>query len=704
MNYDFAHVEEFNMPKTVLEGIKSKGIKYFTPPQADALRAGLLKWRNLLVVAPTASGKTLIGELAVVNAALNGGIGIYTTPLKALASEKFEEFKFWESYGFKVGISTGDYDESGEYLKKYDILITTYERLDSILRHRPTWLSRVRTLVVDELHNVGDSDRGPILELICARVLTLGAQIVGLSATIGNPESIAKWLNAELVVSDWRPVKLIEGFYDRRRNVIEFNDGRLEVVNNDLITHCVRQALDEDYQLLIFKQSRKQAETTAYKLVELVKNSLKADPTPLIDMIKSESPSRSEVESLTKLICCGVSYHHAGLSPIARRVIEEGFRKGLIRVVIATPTLAAGINVPARRVLIYTRRFEEGFMKPISIMEYKQMGGRAGRPQFDPYGEVVIADVATAAEGRKYIYGKVEEVTSALTTMRSLRIHLLASIAAGYVRNEKELDRFFSKTLAFNSPVFVVSRSSIHRVIDELASMGMLKLEGKDYIPTELGITVSNLYVDPLTARIIIKYLSYVDDVKDLYYLHLISITPDFNRVRITGYSRLEEDALSLSDLGLIPDINVVKEVNYNDWLRGFKIALILNDWINELDEDSIIRKYDIGLGDLLTITDTSSWIAHAASAICRTAQLKRHGEKFEVLSKRIDVGVKEDVLELTQLKGVGRVRARILLESGFRTLEDLAKADPSRLARLPTFGEKLAYDLIAQAKELIRR
>ncbi|MEM4856246.1 MAG: DEAD/DEAH box helicase, partial [Sulfolobales archaeon] len=90
MNYDFAHVEEFNMPKTVLEGIKSKGIKYFTPPQADALRAGLLKWRNLLVVAPTASGKTLIGELAVVNAALNGGIGIYTTPLKALASEKFE--------------------------------------------------------------------------------------------------------------------------------------------------------------------------------------------------------------------------------------------------------------------------------------------------------------------------------------------------------------------------------------------------------------------------------------------------------------------------------------------------------------------------------------------------------------------------------------------------------------------------------------
>ncbi|MEM1983231.1 MAG: DEAD/DEAH box helicase [Sulfolobales archaeon] len=702
MSSSFRNVEEFNIPETILEGIKSKGIKWFTPPQADALNAGLLKWRNVLVVAPTASGKTLIGEIALLNAVLNDGIGIYTTPLKALATEKFEEFKSWRNYGVKIGISTGDYDESGESLGKYDILVTTYEKLDSILRHRPEWINRVKTLVVDELHNVGDSDRGPILELICARVLLLGAQIIGLSATIGNPEAIAKWLNAELVLSDWRPVKLIEGFYDRKRNVIEFNDGRLEVVDTDIITHCVKQALDEDYQLLIFKQSRKQAETTAYKLAELVKGAIKADPSYLVDIIKSESPSRSEAESLIKLISYGVSYHHAGLSAIARKVIEEGFRDGVIKVVVATPTLAAGINVPARRVLVYTRRFENGFMKPISIMEYKQMGGRAGRPQFDPYGEVILVDVASPAEGRKYIYGKVEGVTSALTSMRALRIHLLASIASGYLRSDKELDKFFSKTLAFNTPAFVVSRLSIGKVIEELASMNMLEYEDGEYRPTELGVAVSSLYIDPLTAKIIIKYLDGVGDVKDIYYLHLISMTPDFSRTRITGYNRLEDDALSLSDLGLIPDFSIVKEIDYDDWLRGFKMASILSEWVNEVDEDTIIKKYDIGLGDLLTMTDTGSWIAHAASVVCRVVNLRNHARNLELLSKRIEVGVKEDVLELTQVKGVGRVRARILFESGFRNLRDLANADPKRLANLPTFGEKLAHDIVNQAKGLL--
>ncbi len=703
MNDDLEMVNDFNLPEVILEGLKAKGITRLTPPQADSLRAGLLKWKNLLVVAPTASGKTLIGELALVNAALNGGIGVYTTPLKALASEKFEEFKFWRNYGLSVGISTGDYDESGESLGRYDILVTTYEKLDSVLRHRPSWLSRVRTLVVDELHNVGDSERGPIVELICARVSMLDAQIVGLSATIGNPESIARWLNAELILSDWRPVKLVEGFYDRRRNVIEFNDGRLETVSDDLLTHCVRRALEEDYQLLIFKQSRKQAEATAYKLAELVKGSLKVESDPLLDVVRSESPTRSESESLGRLLCYGVSYHHAGLSPIARKVIEEGFRRGLVKIVVATPTLAAGINVPARRVLVYTRRYEDGFMKPISVMEYKQMGGRAGRPQYDPYGEVVIADVPTPTEGRKYIYGKVENVTSALTNLRSLRIHLLASIASGYVGSKRELDEFFSKTLAFNSPTFLISRTGIHRVIDELISMKMLESNGSEYRPTVLGIAVSKLYIDPLTAKIIIKCLDGVDGVKDLYYLHLISITPDFSRVRVTGYGKLEDDALSLSDLGLIPDVGQVREVNYEDWLRGFKIALILNDWINEVDEDTIVRKYDIGLGDLLTITDTGSWIAHAAGVICRTVDLKTHGKRLEVLARRIDVGVKEDALELTSIKGIGRVRARILVEGGFKTLGDLARADPARLARLPTFGDKLANEVVSQANELIK-
>jgi len=703
---EVAEVNGLNLPHVIKEGLNARGIKYLTPPQVSALRAGLLNWGNVVVVAPTASGKTLIAEMALINAVLNGGIGVYATPLKALASEKFVEFRFWERFGVRVGISTGDYDEVGESLGRYDVIVTTYERLDSILRHKPSWVARVRTVVVDELHNVGDEERGPVVELICARALTLGKQVVGLSATVGKPEVLARWLGADLVVSDWRPVKLIEGFYDRRRRVIEFNDGRLEGVEGDLIEHCVKKALDEDYQLLIFKQSRRDAEAVALKIAGMVSGLNNANDLlkDLLDILKRESPSRSEVESLTQLLNRGIAYHHAGLSLTARRVIEDGFRGRLIKVVVATPTLAAGINLPARRVLIYTKRFEGGYMRPISVAEYKQMAGRAGRPQYDPFGEAVVADPQSASEGRKYVEGRPEEVTSALLSQRALRIHVLATVASGYARSINDLDTFFSKTLAYNTPKYIMSRHGVRRIIDMLRDMGMIREVNGEYLPTELGDAVTKLYVDPLTAKVILEGLEGFDEVKDIYYLHLIALTPDFNRVRVSGYTKLEDEALSALDSGLIPDISYVKGVDYHDWLRGFKIALILSDWINEVDEDRITWKYNIGPGDLTSIIDTATWLAYAASKVCSVVGLYKHSARLDLLTKRIEVGVKEDVLELTLIKGVGRVRARILMSNGIRSLEDLAKASPSKIAALPTFGEKLAHDVINQAKAILSK
>ncbi|MEM1610548.1 MAG: DEAD/DEAH box helicase, partial [Sulfolobales archaeon] len=143
-------IELVDLPENIKSRLIKRGYKSLTPPQAEAIRRGLLHGKNLVVSAPTASGKTLIAEIALVNSYLLGGIGIYTCPLKALANEKYLEFKDWEEVlGLRVGISTGDYDRSGDELGSYDIIITTYERLDSILRHRPKWLSRVRVLVID---------------------------------------------------------------------------------------------------------------------------------------------------------------------------------------------------------------------------------------------------------------------------------------------------------------------------------------------------------------------------------------------------------------------------------------------------------------------------------------------------------------------------------------------------------------------------
>ena len=689
----------------IIKGLRLRGIERFTPPQREALAKGLLRGRSIVVASPTASGKTLIAELALVNAALSGRIGVYATPLKALASEKFEEFRFWERFGLRIGISTGDFEEPGEFLGRYDIVVATYERLDSIFRHRPRWLERLGVVVIDELHTINDGERGPIVELIATRALHMDRQIVGLSATIGNPESLARWLGAELVVSDWRPVKLIEGFYDKRRRVIEFEDGRVEEVRApDLLTHVAGEALREGYQALIFLQARRRAENVAAKLAGLVSRHLDSEDrrrlSKLVEELREASPSATEREKLAPLIESGVSFHHAGLSYGARRVIERGFRDGLIRIVSATPTLAAGINMPARRVVVYTRRFEQGYMRPISVAEYKQMAGRAGRPQFDPYGESIIAD-APPYEARRYIRSRPEPVVSKLWNDRALRIHVLATVVSKYARSVAEIVEFFSKTFGAQDYRFLLSQSRVRKVISELGSMGMLEV-GDEIRATPLGEAVSKLYIDPLTADKIIKSLRGADSTEDLFYLHLIASTPDFSRVRITRYYDLEDEAVYLASEGVLIE-PPLDDVGFEEWLRAYKVARILEAWINEVDEDTIVERFGIGPGDLATIVDTAAWLLNAASVICRIAGVGVHAGRLEILAKRVESGVKEDLLDLVRVRGIGRVRARVLANAGIRSVEKLISTPLERLARLPSFGERVAARILEEARKLVR-
>ncbi len=184
------------------------------PAQEKAVKKGLLAGKNLLVCTPTASGKTLIAELAALKAILTReGKAIYIVPLKALASEKYKEFR--KKYGglCRIGISIGDLDSSDTYLANYDLVIVTSEKLDSLIRHRAEWIREVAVIIVDEIHLMNDPGRGPTLEILITilRQLLKNIQIVALSATVGNPKELAEWLDAELVVDDWRPVKLEKG-------------------------------------------------------------------------------------------------------------------------------------------------------------------------------------------------------------------------------------------------------------------------------------------------------------------------------------------------------------------------------------------------------------------------------------------------------------------------------------------------------------
>lgn len=191
-------------------------IKELRPCQEKSINAGLLEYKNQLICTPTASGKTLIAEMAAIQHITSGkGKAIYIVPLKALASEKYKSFK--ERYGHlvKVGMSVGDIDSSDNYLGNFDFIICTAEKFDSLLRHHTPWLKYISCLIVDEIHLLNDPGRGPTVEIILTLIkhLIKNIQIIGLSATIGNPKQLSDWLDAELIEDNWRPTKLKHGIY-----------------------------------------------------------------------------------------------------------------------------------------------------------------------------------------------------------------------------------------------------------------------------------------------------------------------------------------------------------------------------------------------------------------------------------------------------------------------------------------------------------
>ncbi|MBR9677543.1 DEAD/DEAH box helicase [Candidatus Woesearchaeota archaeon] len=204
---------EHKIPKEIYTSLELRGFQTLRPSQIKAIDAGLFEKKNLLVCTPTGSGKTLVAELAFIDSIKHGGKTVYIVPLKALASEKFKEFKKYYP-NIKTALSIGDYDKNEERLANYDLIITTSEKLDSLIRHHTPWISKVNLVIIDEIHLLNDPSRGPTLEILITLLKKLlKAQFIGLSATIGNPKELADWLSAELVEDGWRPVELKHAVY-----------------------------------------------------------------------------------------------------------------------------------------------------------------------------------------------------------------------------------------------------------------------------------------------------------------------------------------------------------------------------------------------------------------------------------------------------------------------------------------------------------
>ncbi len=681
--------------------LADQGIESLYPPQEEAWKA--IGQGNVVAAIPTASGKSLIAYLAILHQWLRTGKkALYIVPLRALASEKYEELKAFEALGITVGLATGDPDEKDPRAGRNDVIVCTSEKADALLRHRTEWALDVGCVVADEVHLVNDPSRGPTLEVILSRFHALtDAQIIALSATVGNVDELARWLDARLVQSDWRPVDLRRGTYFGDN--LEFEDAppRHLAAGRDPVTSLVEDAINEGGQCLVFVSTRRSAEAQAQRLGGAVRALL--DEAHLSRLKEAAKELGDDLEGsllqrkLRKMVEAGVAFHTAGLDAKQRRFVEQRFRNGDLKVLCATPTLAAGVNTPARRVIIRDlMRFEVGYgNRPLPIMEVHQMMGRAGRPRYDPYGEAVLLckslEMKDAAV-EEYLHGEPEDLTSKLAGESALRIHTLASIASGYCDTQEALESWLAGTLWSQQVNDWVIRDRLEEVLWFLEDNGFVDFDNQRYEPTVLGRRTSELYIDPASALRLRQSLQTVGDPTVFGLLEVTSGCPEVYPL----YLRKNDDWVQARyyeeyDNRLLPE-----PVDVEDAMSHAKTACLLLDWINETHQRDVEEKYQIGPGDVRLRVETTNWLLHAYGEFARSFR-PEWSRPIQDLALRVQHGVRADALPMLRLKGVGRIRARTLIREGFRTPNDLKGVPLERLARLPGFGDRLARSILRQ-------
>ena len=696
------NIDKLKLPESAIKFLKSQGYTKLYPPQADSVKSGLLDGKSILVSAPTASGKTLIAMLAIMSYLSNHkGKVIYLSPLRALAAEKFTEFKKLEKVALgnkvKVAISTGDFENIEKNLEISNLLILTNEKMDSIIRHSAEWVDEIGLVISDEVHLIGDENRGPTLEMILTqlKLLETKPQIVGLSATITNSDEIADWLECTLVKNDWRPVPLSEGVCDEGQ--VTMSDGKTFEVERTLMGTPIDlgvQSVKQGGQSLVFAETRVRSKSLATKAADTIFQML--DKKEILELEKTSKKLLSEnehtelVKTLALLVKKGVAFHHAGLNQKCRQIIEGEFRKGTIKLLSSTPTLAAGVNLPARRVVISNiNRYNAkvGANRPISILEYKQLCGRAGRPQYDDYGEsIIVGNGNTEDLIEYYINGEPEPIISKITDDKSLRTHILSVIVTHPGIKKEDILEFFLQTLGGLQTRKPTLKFAIDISLRFLSSKFLIIKKGERYAATEFGKKTSMLYIDPLTATYFRDSIENVSQERKhtFGFLHLITNCEEF----FPKFSLRQKDYETASLMIENNSSQLLEPISEYDCSRSL---LALQSWITESTELSLSDSLGMESGDVHRMTENANWLSYCLREISKHVERVDLLEELSDLRNRVVYGIREELLDLVKVKGIGRVRARILFKHGIKNLEDLRKIPVNKLGEIDKIGSTIA-------------
>lgn len=425
----------------------------FDPFQLQAMRA-FLEGRSVMVAAPTGTGKTVVAEFGVYETFRRGARVIYTTPIKALSNQKFRDLR--AIYGENVGLLTGDVTEN----PRAPILVMTTEVLRNMLLQTPWELDSVECVIFDEIHYLADPERGTTWEesiILCPEHI----QLICLSATVSNAQEIADWISRthrpiELIVHTERAVPLaLWYFYDKKLRLVIDHHGR-QVADYSNVGGEIRglisrggltaerrreaeeaepppweivQALAAEDMLpaIYFLFNRRDCEDYATRLALMRVNLVRDRATrqriaqvveSFLASLRPEDRELGQVQTIVQLAHKGIGFHHAGLLPLLKQLVEVLFSEGLMKVVFATETLALGVNMPARTVVIGRMTKWDGRRRRLlTPNEFQQMAGRAGRRGIDDRGNIVVpySPWITFKEVLAVATGELEPVRSAFT-------------------------------------------------------------------------------------------------------------------------------------------------------------------------------------------------------------------------------------------------------------------------------------------------
>ncbi|MDD9808692.1 MAG: DEAD/DEAH box helicase [Thaumarchaeota archaeon] len=684
--------------------------------QADSVKKGILEGKSVLVSAPTAGGKTIVAWMAIL-ACLSRGAGraVYLCPMKSLAQEKYAELEGLRALRInggaaRVAMATGEHVEGDLPPEKADMLVATNERMDSMIRKGRGSPGRTGLIVVDEIHMAGDRRRGPVLETVIAHAKSMKSppQIVALSATAPNAGELASWLGAELVQSDKRPVPLHEGVYDGE--TLRMGDGRaLPVERGGDYGNAVHVGLASalaGHKTLVFADSRRGAASMAREAAGAIGQRLSREDRKALRELSARisgpgEPTRT-ARALASMVRDGAAFHHAGLGQVCREAVEEGFREGALRLVVSTPTLAVGVNLPARRVVVSSlTMFDQDAKRrvPISVRAYRQMAGRAGRPQYDDAGEAVIVTDGQGADRawRHYIGGEPERVESRMADASSLLAHLLSLVVIRPGITEGRIAGFFLMTLA----AVQAGEDGIRRAVDGglrfLLSNGLVSSQRNgghaSFMPTRLGTLATRRYMEPRVAlafqRAARAGTSGASHTLGLIYA-AVAFGTDGAYARKDDLGHIEELVAGHSD-----EIFVAIRDTGNDVERS---ALALWRWIDETPDTQIADRLDIEPGIMDTIAGKVARLVCGIAAVSRLERNRALADEAEKLAVRIEHGVRPELVDLVGLRHVSRSRARKLHDTGYETRKSLRALSAQKLAQIIPVGEKRAAEILRQA------